>query len=422
MDFNSAPSTVMHIDLNSCFASIEQQANPFLRGHAVAVAAYTSLAGCILAASREAKSLGIKTGMAVREGKAIFPRLIVLPPDSPKYRAVNKKLYELLSDYTPNISIESIDEIVIQMPNLPAGEAGDKCQMLNIATEIKQRIKTEIGDWLTVSIGIAPNRYLAKVASNLYKPDGLDIITKDNIDRIFARLKLEDLCGIKEGNANRLRAGGILTPADMLAVSPEQLQKALRSIVGYHWFLRLHGYEDGSMYKTFDAPQDAQKSFGQSFAMGHPHTPSEKETHQILSQLVVKMGRRLRADGFAARGIALSCTFGDYSSWGNRSIQKNPIFADSDLYLYAKRLLCTAPAKNIRILAVWTYKLSKTLYRQESLLPEEVKKQGLTRALDSIADRWGEFVVTPGRMLAMEQKVLDRIAFGGGRGLTHAIK
>lgn len=407
--FNPAPATVMHVDINSCFATVEQQANPFYRGKPLVVGAYTTNRGCILAASREAKKLGIKTGMPVGEGRAIYPRLIVLPPDPPKYRAVNKAMYGVLSGYTPHVSIESIDEMVLKL--------SDDSNPLSVAQEMKQRIKNEIGEWLTVSIGIAPNRYLAKVASGLHKPDGLDVITGSSIDAIFAGLKLEDLCGIKEGNSNRLRAAGILSPSAMLAVTPQELQRAFRSVVGYWWWLRLHGYEDGSMYKSFDAAEDEQRTFGQSFAMGHAHTPVQRETQQILSQLVVKMGRRMRGDGYTARGIAVSCYFRDHTSWGAKYIGHYSLFADRDMYGHAARMLSGAPEKEIRILAVWSYKLSRTLYQQESLLPSENKKQVLTQAVDSIADRWGEFSVTPGRMLSMEQRVLDRIAFGGGRSL-----
>ncbi len=399
--FNPAPPTVIHVDLNSCFATIEQQANPSYRGKPLVVGAYTTGNGCILASSREAKKLGIKTGMSVAEGKNLYPRLIVLPPDPPKYRAVNTSLFRLLSSYTPDISIESIDEMVLRVIPAQAGIC------IPIAREIKRRIKTEIGEWLTVSIGIAPNRYLAKVGSGLHKPDGLDVITRENIAEIFSKLTLEDLCGIKEGNANRLRAAGIMTPTDFLYASAGTLTRAFRSIMGHVWWIRLHGYNDGNWTDEAD-----QKSFGQSFAMGHPHTPQEPETRQILMQLIVKMGHRLRRDAFVARGIGVSCYFRDHSSWGARSIQKNPIFADTDFYLHAERLLATAPKKPIRILAVWTYNLSKTLYIQESLLESDQKKQRLTQALDAIANRWGEFVVTPGRMLHMEQRVLDRIAFG----------
>src|SRR5438034_2163497 len=105
--FNPAPPTVMHIDLNSCFATVEQQANPLLRGKPLVVAAYATDRGCILAASVEAKRFGIKTGMHVYAAKQLFPKLIVLPPDPPKYRFINRKLLALLSQYSAEVEVKS---------------------------------------------------------------------------------------------------------------------------------------------------------------------------------------------------------------------------------------------------------------------------------------------------------------------------
>ena len=120
LSFNSLPSKIMHIDLNSCFATIEQQANPFLRGKPVAIAAFTTDKGCILAASIEAKRLGIKTGMRVMDGKAIYQKLIVLPPDPWKYRNVHLKLRKLVSDYTNDFAPKSIDEFVLNLKDYSA--------------------------------------------------------------------------------------------------------------------------------------------------------------------------------------------------------------------------------------------------------------------------------------------------------------
>jgi hypothetical protein len=122
-------------------------------------------------------------------------------------------------------------------------------------------------------------------------------------------------------------------------------------------------------------------------------------------------------EGFTTRGVAVSCWFRDGTGWGAKHIGRYEYFAQGDIYRVLGRLLATAPVKQIRILAVWSYKLAPTLYTQESLLDSEVKKEQLTRALDTIADRWGDFVVTPARMAHMEQRVLDRIAFGGGKML-----
>src|SRR3989344_3586037 len=141
MAFNPKPPTVMHIDLNSCFATVEQQANPLLRGKPLVVAAYTTGNGCILASSVEAKRLGVKTGMRVWEGKNLYPRLVVLPPDPEKYRWVNRKLRVLLSSYTPYLSVESIDEMVMDLGKTPALECSSK---ISIAYDIKKCIKKEI--------------------------------------------------------------------------------------------------------------------------------------------------------------------------------------------------------------------------------------------------------------------------------------
>ncbi len=403
--FNPGPVNVMHIDLNSCFATIEQQANPLLRGKPVAVGAYTSPNGCILAASVEAKRLGIKTGMRVRDGVNLCPKLIVLPPDPEKYRFINHRLQALLRQYSAYLSVESIDEIVLKI-------ADRRKEIVDIAKEIKYRIKNEIGEWLTVSIGIAPNRYLAKVASELHKPDGLDSITRENIEEVLATLSLTDLCGIKEGNSRRLRCAGISSAIAFYKATPQVLVQAFHSKVGWQWWQRLHGYEDGVMYKEFEDEGTPQKTFGQSFALGKFRMSRDPQVWKILTQLVVKMTRRLRSDGFTACGISVSCLFADYSYWNKNKTVQEPIYSDRDVLPITRILLQEAPQKAIKIIAVTSFALSRAGTGQLPLWDTGQKKRAMVDALDSISNRWGEFTVVPGSMLGMEQKVLDRIAFG----------
>lgn len=455
--FNPSPPTLMHVDLNSCFATIEQQANPLLRGKPIVVAAYTTGRGCILAASVEAKRLGIKTGMRVSDGKSFYPRLVVLPPDPEKYRWVNHKLRELLSSYASYLSVESIDEMVMDLAGTPAlsryikemtGSRPVINAMISIGKTIKKRIKDEIGEWLTVSIGIAPNRYLAKVASGFHKPDGMDVITQENIEEIFVGLQLEDLCGIKDGNATRLRIAGIMTPVEFSRASAIALVTAFHSKTGWSWWQRLHGYEDGVMYKAFDQSSEPrasfakgsllrrdyggqvgeprQKTFGQSFALGIAHSPRDPEITKIMTQLIVKMGRRLRGAGCVAHGITVSLLFTDYSHWVKNGRTQEPLFDDRDFLAQAKHLLHQAPVKLVRIVAVTSFNLVARGAGQIGLWNTDETKWKITDALDAIADRWGEFTVTPGGMLNMkpvstrqtgqvqrgEQKVQDRIAFG----------
>jgi len=420
MDFNTAPPTIMHVDINSCFATIEQQANPLLRGKPVVVAAYTTNNGCVLTASKEAKLYGIKTGMRVRDAKYLYPRLIVLPSDPDKYRVVNQQLTALLMKYSPNISVESIDEMVLDLKHTPRFQMlNAKCQMINIAKEIKERIKNEIGDWITVSIGIAPNRYLAKVASGLEKPDGLKWITKETIVSILEKMKLEDLCGIKDGNARRLRSVGIMTPLALFYAEPDLLKRGFHSIVGRQWWLRMHGWAasaEGSRLRQGFGGQAGElksnKTFGQSYAMSKFLLPTDSHIWQILSQLVMKMGKRLRTDGCSSRGAYISLLFEDHTFWHAQTLQKEPLFADTDFYKKMMVLLQKAPKKPIRIVAISCYQLHKDLYNQQSLLFDENKKRNLARAIDAVQEKYGAFIITPARMIEMKHRVMDRIAFG----------
>lgn len=420
--FNPAPPTFMHIDLNSCFASCEQQANPGLRGKPVAVAAYATGNGCILAASTEAKRKGVKTGMRVREGKLLCPELIILSPDPNKYRYVNRKLLLLLQRYTADVEVKSIDEMVLDMKHAPklsdvthgtsdAGHSGELVdRMIAIGKEIKKRIKEEVGDYLTVSIGISTNRYLAKIGSGLHKPDGLDVITGENVQRVLAGMELEDLTGIKEGYGGRLRSAGIGSAVSFYRAPIALLKHAFRSIVGYHWWLRLHGWEA-------DDRQFGRKSFGNSHALYVPYRVSDPRLLQVLVQLTEKTGRRLRAHGFAARGIHVSALFEDRTFAHKGRLLPQVLYTTPDIYRAACSILSRFPDKGVRILAIACFALVEAGTYQLELFRSDGRRRRLTAAVDLINDRWGDFTLTSARMLSVERRVLDRIAFGGVKEL-----
>ena len=168
----------MLVDINSCFATIEQQANPLLRGKEVVVAAYEGEGGCVLAASREAKKLGIKTGWRVKDAKKICPDIVVLTPDIEKYRFINKRLKKILLTFCPKVQTKSIDEFFLDFE-------GINDNLVEVGLKIKKEIKNKLGEWITVSIGIGANLFLAKIASNLKKPDGLFEINENNFLKIY---------------------------------------------------------------------------------------------------------------------------------------------------------------------------------------------------------------------------------------------
>jgi DNA polymerase-4 len=157
------PRVILHIDMNSYFASVEQQANPFLRGRAIGVVATMSPNGCIIASSVEAKAKGIKTGFRVREARDIDPNIILIPNDAAKYRTVTGGILRILRSYTEDIELYSIDEAFLNL----TGFVSSLEEAISIGERIRQRITAEVGEWLKCSIGIAPTRWLAKFGSDI---------------------------------------------------------------------------------------------------------------------------------------------------------------------------------------------------------------------------------------------------------------
>ena len=240
--YNAERPLIMHIDLNSCFATVEQQSRPMLRGRPVAIVNRRTEHTAIVTASYEAKALGVKVGMKVRDAKLLAPGLVALESDPAKYRFIYHKMMDIMKSYSAHVTMKSIDEGVIDFHQ--ATDSMKRRSLEDIGYEIKQRLKDEIGCAMRCNVGIATNRFLAKTAASLQKPDGLDVITHDNLRAILETLKLTDLTGIAGRNEHRLNAVGIYTPLEFLDASSETLHKMVfKSIVGDQWHQRLRGWE-----------------------------------------------------------------------------------------------------------------------------------------------------------------------------------
>lgn len=435
--FNPSPVRFLHVDLNSCFASIEQQANPLLRGKPLVVAAYTSPGGCILAASREAKKLGIKTGMRVFEGLRIYPRLIVLDPDPNKYRFVSGKLLEVFQKYTDKAEMRSIDEAILDFSSFQSNvipgkdpgssqdtdtrldsgsEAGMIKNLWETALQIKKDIKSEIGEWLTVSVGISTNSYLSKLAAGLQKPDGLVEINCQNIESIFSKLKLDNLPYIKQGNSLRLNLVGIYTPLDFLNADGPTLKIAFRSIVGYRWHQWLHGYEIEGVSYDGRFPGEIDKTIGHSYALTRP-SDDDSYLASLLCQLVEKMGRRLRAKNFVTTGMHVSCNLEDHRYWHHGEKLHAQLYGDGELYLAAWNILKRRPrGVAVTLLAVNSFNLEPADVVQESFFADTYSQRKLALAVDTINNRWGERSITLALTLETKGKIRDRVAFGKVNG------
>lgn len=399
---NQAEPTVIHIDLNSCFATVEQQANPLLRGKPMVVAAYATDYGCVLAPSMEAKRLGIKTGMRVKEAKLFCPSLIVKAPDPSKYRYVYKRFCKLFRQYTPSVNPKSIDEAVLHLGGTPVLK---RMAIADIGAEIKRRMRSEIGEWLFANVGIATNGFLAKTAAGLHKPDGLDIITHKNLRQTLTTLAVEDLCGINKHNKRRLATGHIFSPVEFLDASLPTLKAVFGGIGGYYWYLRLRGWE-------IDDIKFQRRTVGHSFHLTK-HTADVNEISRLLYKLCEKMGRRLRRHKLGAQGVHLSLFYKDGTYWNHGHKTQERLYTSRELFERARNILLSQPEpKVVRVLAVNCFSLFDWQPEQPSLFQDWERTVALTKALDQVNNRWGDFTIIPGTIMGMDDVVLDRIAFG----------
>lgn len=387
--FNQEPVGVMYLDINSCFATIEQQANPLLRNKPIAIAAYDTPRGCIVAPSIESKRLGVKVGMRVMDAQKIEPSLVILPPDPDKYRDVHQKIKTILFDYSPLVLPKSIDEFAVDLKHIPSFDR----DLPKIAQEIKNRLKSEVGEYITVSIGLGTNQFLAKTASNLKKPDGLEEINCHNFYHVYQNLNLTDLTGISHRTLARLNRGEIYSVLDLYHASPTKLHSVFNSILGYHWYLRLRGWEIDS----FSIVEN--KSVGHSYTL--PKFTSRLESLlPILSKLVEKTGYRLREDGFQAGGVSLDLLFANHQFYQKHHLCPQPIFSSQDIYQHAYNLLLQAPLNlPIRNLSISCFRLSSQKNLQLDLFQNSLQKESLSKAIDQIKNHWGQFSIIPARML-----------------------
>jgi len=395
---------VMHIDLNSCFASVEQQANRTLRGRPIVVAAYPTPSGCVLAPSIEAKVLGIKVGMRVRDAQVICQDIVVLTPDIAKVYAVHERMMRVFRRYTSDMTPKSIDEAVLDFARC---EAVIKRPLTAVAREIKTSIRQEIGEWLRCSIGIGTNRFLAKVGAGLHKPDGLDVIDDTNLKTVYGGLTLVDLPGINTRYKARLNAGGIFTPLEFLGASRETLKKIVfRSTEGHRWYLRLRGLE-------VDKVNFSRRSFGHSYALPRP-TADRRVLSRLVMKLSEKVGRRLRRHAQVAYGLHIGCLYADRTYWHTGQKLPSPLYATPEIYRQAQRLLDTqSAARPISNLAITCFALAAARPEQATLFEQpHTKLHRLADALDAVNDKYGEFVATPALIMGMENEILERVAFG----------
>lgn len=393
---------IMHIDMNSYFASVEQQANPFLRGRSIGVCAYLSENGTIIASSMEAKQRGIKTGTKVREAKILDPHVVLLENEPAKYRSTTEKIFNILYDYTNVIEHYSIDEAFLDLTGFVKNfdEARYK------AEEIQSRIKKEVGEWLNSSVGISWTKFLAKFAGDIApKKSVLVIKDKHQLESILEGRDLKDAWGINVRTENRLRMLGIRNLLDLKNYNKDKIRRVLGRW-GYYLWANVNGVE----ISTVTEGREPAKSIGHSYMLKN-QTMDKEYLKSVFYKLCEKTGRRLRSSDREAEGISMNITYINYSvvsksfKTNKKMFTTDEIFSEVEKFFNQLRLI-----DKVRGLAVSVSRLSP-VSGQLNLFEDNMVKKDLSRALDKINDKYGEYTVIPGKMFGMDNVARDRIGF-----------
>jgi DNA polymerase-4 len=302
----------LFVDMNSFFASCEQQVNYWLRNRPVGVCVYTGKHGCIIAPSMEAKKKGIKTGMRLSDAMVLCPDLVPIETHPSRYREFHVKIMKVLKKYSEEVIAKSIDEAVVSLQGYHEVYGTPE----NVAKLIKSDIKNEVGEWLTCSIGIAPNAFLAKLASDLQKPDGLVSIRTDNIDEVLKKLSLIHLPGIGKRMAMRMEQHGIRTPLDIRYADPEKLKRACNGIVGFYWHCRLN-------FKEVDMTDHDYRSMQAMRQVSAANRRSENFLTDLFHSLCMTLEKRMVKQGVFCREVTVHFRYEDnYSYTEHLKLQK----------------------------------------------------------------------------------------------------
>ena len=418
LDLPPRPLRWLFLDLNSYFASVEQQLQPGLRGRPVIVAPVGSDTTVAIAASIEAKRYGITTGTPVWEAKRKCPGVIVTPARHDRYVAFHQAILAEIERHVPVTQICSIDEVACRLLDNENGRDAATA----LARRIKAGIRDHVGDCLTSSVGIAPNRLLAKLASDLQKPDGLVVLDAEALPASLYHLKLRDISGIGAKMERRLAQGGINDIRQLCERRPRDAGSAWGGTDGDRLWYLLHGV---------DLPVKPT----QSRTIGHSHvlSPSKRGPEPVrltARRLALKAASRLRRKGYRARMLVLHARFDDDKALWRTAI-KLPATEDSFVVLgrldtLFPRLLAVARLRpggfRIRMIGVTLAAIEPVTGEQASLfayldradpLARETRGLALSRAMDRINQRWGGGAVSVGPLgQGRIDRVGTKIAFG----------
>lgn len=400
------PLKWLFLDLNSYFASIEQQDRPELRGKPVAVVPMMTDSTCAIAASYEAKAFGIKTGTMIYEAKKMCPELICVKARHDVYVDYHHRIFNELGNHIPVTMVCSIDEGACQL----LGSEREPENVMKLAHQIKHGIWDNVGTAINCSIGVASNCFLAKTASNMQKPDGLVLLQEHDLPQALFSLKLTDLTGINVNMMRRLNRAGIDTVEQFYNLAPKQARAVWGSVGGERFWYKLHGH-------------DIEEAKTQKRVVGHsrvlePASRAPDKAYTVIRQLTIKAASRLRRYELYASDLELKVRTVNGNKWiKSRRLepsQANAAFLEKLKELW-EMMLAEMKGVHLKQVAVTLHNLQAgeniTLDLFSSQQTQVVKKQdkALSDAMDRINQRYGSSTLQLGTL--DKEKVGTKIAF-----------
>lgn len=372
---------ILHCDLDAFFASVEQRDHPEWAGKPVVVGASPDSRGVVSTCSYEARQFGIRSAMPSSQAYRLCPQAVFVPPDMPRYKQASREVFHILMEYTPLVEALSIDEAFLELSasHLAFGSS------LHIGQQIRRRIKEDLG--LPISVGIGPNKFLAKLATSLGKPDGILECNDDLVKNRLPSLPVDYLWGIGAVSTRRLNQVGIYTVQDLLDAPLEQCRSVLGNNTGF-----ILGLARGIDHRPV-VPDRTVKSIGNELTF--PYDVSAAQTiEQILHQLSSKVARRLRLSKRKACTVTLKLRSPQFQTITRRTTLGSPVDDDQTLYAAACHLYRHSgmEGKPLRLVGIAASQLTDGHLEQLSLFT--LPGHGLHPLMDSLNERFSSPVVS----------------------------
>lgn len=382
---------IMHVDMDAFFASVEQAVNPHLQGRPVLVGGEARGRGVVAAASYESRAFGVHSAMNTAEARRRCPEAVLVEVDGDHYGYVSRRIREIFGRYSPKVEMLSVDEAFLDVTgcaHLHQGEA-------NLADRLKRAIRDSEG--LTCSVGIAPNRSLAKIVSSVYKPDGLMVIGPEDIPQVIFPLPVSRFSGIGPVAERGLAELGIRTLGELASAEPDRLRRVFGDRAE-----RLQNILHGGLGSPVLAPEDQpdEKSMGHEVTLS-ADTRDQVGLEAMLMTLTDRVARRLRDRGFVGRTVTVRVRRHDFETHTHRATLPAPTDRAAEVFACARRLFRKAMAdpRPVRLIGVSVSNLTPADNHrvQGDLFGSHIERERgakLEKVWDSLRDRYGESVMT----------------------------